>query len=130
MGHRCVRFLTSVIAFVALSVSAQETLRPKDVRNLAKQGSSALPRLQGLLRNPDLDIRLEAVKAIIEVGTPGSLAPLIQACAGNDPEVQIRATDGLVNFYLPGYVKMGFGASVKRVGSSIKGKFTDTNDQV
>ena len=44
--------------------------------------------------------------------------------------MQIRATDGLVNFYLPGYVETGFGASLKRVGSSIKGKFTDTNDQV
>ena len=78
---------------------------PKDVRNLAKQGSSALPRLQELLRNPDLDIRLEAVKAITDIGTQGSLAPLIQATADNDPEVQIRATDGLVNFYLPGYVQ-------------------------
>jgi HEAT repeat protein len=44
--------------------------------------------------------------------------------------VQIRATDGLVNFYLPGYVKTGLGASLKRVGGSIKAKFTDTNDQV
>jgi len=64
------------------------------------------------------------------VGTPGSLALLIQATADNDPEVQIRATDGLVNFYLPGYVQRGLSASLKRVGTSIKGKFTDTNDQV
>ena len=90
MGHCRVRLLTSAIAFAVLSVSAQETLKPKDVRNLAKQGSSALPRLQELLRNPDLDIRIEAVKTITEVGTPGSLAPLIQATADNDPEVQIH----------------------------------------
>jgi HEAT repeat protein len=109
---------------------AQETLRTKDVRNLAKQGSTALPRLQELLRNPDLDIRLEAVKAITEVGTQASLVPLIQASADNDPEVQIRATDGLVNFYLPGYVQTGLGATLKRVGTSIRGKFTDTNDQI
>src|SRR5579859_5015794 len=115
MGHRSVCFLTNVIAFAVLTASAQETLRPKDVRNLAKQGSSALPRLQELLRNPDLDIRTEAVKAITEIGTQGSLAPLIQATADNDPEIQIRATDGLVNFYLPGYVQNGFGASIKRV---------------
>jgi HEAT repeat protein len=129
MGHRKVLLLASAIVF-ALTASAQESLRPKDVRNLAKQGSTALPQLQGLLRNPDLDIRVEAVKAITEVGTQGSLAPLIQATADNDPEVQIRATDGLVNFYLPGYVQTGLGASLKRVGTSIKGKFTDTNDQV
>src|SRR5439155_26821910 len=42
----------------------------------------------------------------------------------------VRATDGLVNFYLPGYLQTGFGASLKRVGTGIKGKFTDTNDQV
>ena len=44
--------------------------------------------------------------------------------------MQILATDGLVNFYLPGYVQTGFGSSIKRIGGSIKGKFTDTNDQV
>lgn len=122
--------LTSAVVFAFMLASAQETLRPKNVRDLAKQGSNALPRLQELLRNPDLEIRLEAVKAIIDVGTQGSLAPLIQATADNDPEIQIRATDGLVNFYLPGYVQTGLGASLKRVGTSIKGKFTDTNDQV
>jgi HEAT repeat protein len=130
MGHRQAFLLAATLVFATISLSAQETLRPKDVRNLAKQGSSALPRLQELLRNPDLEIRLETVKAITDVGTQGSLAPLIQATADNDPEVQIRATDGLVNFYLPGYVQHGLGASLKRVGTSLKGKFTDTNDQV
>ena len=130
MGHRRAFLLPGTIAFALLSLSAQEALRPKDVRNLAKQGSSAIPRLQELLRNPDLDIRIEAVKAITEIGTQASLAPLIQATADNDPEVQIRATDGLVNFYLPEYVKTGLGASLKRIGTSIKGKFTDTNDRV
>ena len=46
-----------------------------------------------------------------------------------DARIKIHATDGLVNFYLPGYVQSGFAASVKRVGSNIKGRFTDTNDQ-
>jgi len=36
----------------------------------------------------------------------------------------------LVNFFLPGYVQTGFASSIRRVGTSIKGKFTDTNDQV
>ncbi len=130
MGHRTLLVLAGALAWACMLAPAQETLRPKDVRNLGKQGSSALPRLQELLRNPDLDIRLEAVKAITDVGTPGSLAPLIQATADNDPEVQIRATDGLVNFYLPGYVQRGLSASIKRVGTTIKGKFTDTNDQI
>ena len=130
MGHRGLSFLAVAFFLMCVLASAQEALRSKDVRNLGKQGSTALPRLQELLRNPDLDIRLETVKAITDVGTQGSLVPLIQATADNDPEVQIRATDGLVNFYLPGYVRTGFGASLSRVGNGIKGKFTDTNDQV
>ena len=109
---------------------AEEPLRPKDVRNLAKQGPSALPQLQEYLKNPDLEIRVEAVKAIVEIGGKDSLTPLIQSVADNDAEVQIRAADGLVNFYLPGYVRTGLSASLRRVGNSIKGKFTDLNDQL
>ncbi len=130
MGIGRALFLASAYLLAIFSLSAQETLRPKDVRNLAKQGSSALPRLSELLHNPDVDIRLEAVKAITEIGTQASLTPLVQATADTDPEVQIRATDGLVNFYLPGYVQHGLGASLKRVGTGIKGRFTDTNEQV
>jgi HEAT repeat protein len=39
------------------------------------------------------------------------------------------ATDGLVNFYLPGYVKNGLAGTLRLVGNSLKAKFTDTNDQ-
>jgi HEAT repeat protein len=113
----------------AAALAAQE-VRLKDVREIGKGGSSALPRLQELLKNPKVDVRVEAVKQITDIGTQRSLDPLIQATTDNDPEVQLRATDGLVNFYLPGYVQTGFAASVKRVGTNIKGKFTDTNDEV
>lgn len=115
---------------LSFSVMAQESLRPKDVREMAKGGVDAIPKLAELLKNPDVDIRLEAVKQIGQIGTQHSLDPLIQATRDNDPEIQIRATDGLVNFYLPGYLATGFGASLRRVGTSIKGRFTDTNDQV
>jgi HEAT repeat protein len=74
---------------------------------------------------------VEAVRQIIEFGSiQAVLAPLIQATSDNDPEVQARATDGLVNYYLPGYVRTGFAASLRRVGGSVKGRFTDNNDQV
>jgi HEAT repeat protein len=119
-----------LLTLLGLAVLVAEDVRPKDVRELAKQGSNAIPKLQEYLKNSDPDIRIEAVKAITEIGTQRSLDPLILATQDNDPEVQIRATDGLVNFYLPGYVQTGLGASIKRVGGSIKGKFTDTNDQV
>jgi HEAT repeat protein len=35
-----------------------------------------------------------------------------------------------VNFYVPGYVKRGVSGTIERVGTTIKSKFTDTNDQV
>lgn len=128
--YRAVLPLLIVVSSAAQTGAEPETLRPKDVRNLGKEGAGALPRLQELLRNPDINIRMEAVKAIVEIGTPQSLGPLLQATLDNDAEVQIRATDGLVNFYLPGYVRTGLSAPLRRVGSSIKSKFTDTNDQV
>ena len=122
------RFLGAAFIFL-LSLPAQD-VKPKDVREIGKGGANALPRLQELLKNPSTDVRVEAVKQITAIGTLPSLDALIVATRDNDPEVQLQATDGLVNFYLPGYVQTGFAASVKRVGGSIKGKFTDTNDQV
>src|SRR5215831_7559662 len=116
--------------FLCCGLVSAEVTRPKDVRELAKGGSNAIPQLQALLKNPDLPIRVEAVKSIVEIGTQRSLDPLIEATSDSDAEVQIRATDGLVNFYLPGYVRTGFSARLQRVGSGIKGKFTDTNEQV
>jgi HEAT repeat protein len=121
---------TALLLLTALAPLFAQDVRPKDVREIAKAGSSAIPKLQTFLKDPGLDVRIETVKQLTEIGTQYSLDPLILATQDNDPEVQIRATDGLVNFYLPGYVQTGFGASVKRVGTSIKGKFTDTNDQV
>lgn len=119
-----------LVLVLALTASAQQSVRPKDVREAAKAGPSAMPKLQEFLKDPSVDVRLEAVKQITEIGPPRSLDPLLLATRDNDPDVQIAATDGLVNFYLPGYVKSGMTASLRRVGSSIKSRFTDTNDQV
>jgi len=124
-------FLSFSLTSFPLAAQAPDTaLRPKDVRDMAKGGADAIPKLAALLTHPDFDIRLEAVKQIAEIDTQHSLDPLIQATRDTDAEIQIRATDGLVNFYLPGYLKTGFGASLRRAGTSIKGHFTDTNDQV
>jgi HEAT repeat protein len=124
------RLSAAVLSLALVVLAPAQDVRPKDVRDIAKSGPPAIPRLQDLLKNPSVDVRVEAVKQITAIGTQRSLDPLILATKDNDPEVQIRATDGLVNFYLPGYVQTGIGASLKRVGTSIKGHFTDTNDQV
>ncbi|MGA2183453.1 MAG: HEAT repeat domain-containing protein [Bryobacteraceae bacterium] len=124
--------------FASLPATAQEApadarARAKAVREYGRQGGSAIiPKLAGYLSDPDLDVRVEAVKAIADIGTQYSLEPLTRALADIDPEIQIRATDGLVNFYLPGYVKTGGGltSSMRRAGSAIKSHFTDTNDRI
>jgi len=107
--------------------------RAKAVRDYGKQGGSAIiPKLATYLADPNIDVRIEAVKALVDIGTQYSLDPLLKALADIDPEVQMRATDGLVNFYVPGYVRTGGGltSSVRRAGSAIKNRFTDSNDQI
>jgi HEAT repeat protein len=126
-------FSGCLLLFWGAHLAAQDDAkqRAKAVRDYAKgAGSEVIPKLEPYLADPDVEVRLEAVKAIVDIGTQRSLEPLIKAAGDNDPEIQIRATDGLVNFYVPGYIKTGLTASLKRVGTSIKSKFTDTNDLV
>ena len=82
-----------------------------------------------LLKNSDSKVRSEAVKGLVEIGGPKSLEPLIEATRDNDDQIQIRAVDGLVNVYMPGYVAQGLTANIKRAGSSIRQRFVDRNDQ-
>lgn len=127
------RLLLSVLVVATLAAQPVPTSEPKQrvraVRELGKQGSEAIPKVQAYLTDPVVDVRIEAVKAIVEIGTQHSLDPLIQATRDSDAEIQIRAADGLVNFYLPGYVQTGLTASLKRVGGALKSRWTDTNDQ-
>jgi HEAT repeat protein len=103
---------------------------PKDVRAVAKQGPVAIPTVAQYLNSENVDTRVEAVRQLIALGGKDIIDPLIRATRDADPEVQIRATDGLVNYYLPGYVKQGLGSSIVRAGASIRARFNDTNDQV
>jgi HEAT repeat protein len=132
----CARSFIALLPVLCLALSAQEATtqdpkaRARAAQDLGKTGSGAIPQLTEYLKDPVVDVRVEAVKSLVEIGTARSVDPLIEATRDNDPEVQIRATDGLVNFYLPGYVQTGMTASLKRVGTSLKSRWTDTNDQV
>ena len=110
--------LVPVNGFQDETPSAKE--RKKEASDLKKQGSPAIPRLAELVSDPDGEVRLEAVKSLVEVGGLNSLAPLIKATADNDSEIQIRAVDGLVNFYYPDYVKTGLSAAGSRLRSVFK----------
>ena len=82
-----------------------------------------IPALEKLLTDPVADVRGKAVAAIVSIGTQHSLAPLISATRDSIPAIQIMAVDGLVNFYHPGYVRKGFGASLKKFGAGVKNRF-------
>jgi HEAT repeat protein len=102
------------------------------VRNLGKQNdATAIPALTPSLSDSDRQVRLEAVKAIVRIGGEASLDPLIKATHDSDPEVRIRATDGIVNQYLPDYVVNNSLSGVFIKGTrQVKAFFSSRNDQV
>jgi HEAT repeat protein len=125
-------FLPLVLIWVAVCPGfSQDTREAKErirnARQLAKTGNSqSIGELAGYLSDSSAEVRWEAVHAIAQIGTQYSLEPLIRASRDNDPLVQMRAVEGLVNFYLPGYTPGRF----ERIGTAIRGRFTETNDQV
>jgi HEAT repeat protein len=102
------------------------------IRSLGKTNSAqAIPALRQSLKDRDRNVRVEAVKAIVKIGTEASLDPLIEAMHDKDSEVEILATDGLVNFYVPGYVvKGGLTGPFTHGVRQVKSFFSSRNDQV
>jgi HEAT repeat protein len=129
--HPVFLFVLAVWVCGLAQADSDSRQRIRTARDLSKQGSEAIPKLAPMLSDPDSAVRIEAVKAIVDIDGPASVGPLVQATRDTDVEVQIRAADGLVNYYLPGYVRRGgLTASISRVGTAVKSKFTDTNDLV
>jgi len=116
-----------ICSLLPVSIPAQT---PKDVRAVAKEGQAAVPKVAEYLNSASVDTRIETVKQLIALGGKDIVDPLIRATRDGDAEVEIRATDGLVNYYLPGYVKQGLGSSVVKVGGAVKAHFSDFNDQI
>jgi HEAT repeat protein len=118
-------YLLVLPALIACALFAQDTAasdpkqRARYARDLGKGGSEAIPNLAALLSDPDREVRVEAVKSIVSIGTQRSIDPLIQATRDNDFEIQTRATDGIVNFYVPEYVESG----LQKFGSAVWKRF-------
>jgi HEAT repeat protein len=104
--------------------------RASRVRDLSKKGVTVIPMLAGYLHDPAREVRVEAVKAIVRIDTNSSLDPLVEATHDKDEDVQIRATDGLVNHYVPGYVARGLTGPLTRGVRGMKSFFSVRNDQV
>jgi HEAT repeat protein len=101
----------------------------REIKDLSKRDSQAIPSLAKFLDDPSFEVRSDAVKAIVNIGTQHSLEPLIVATRDRDPAIQVRATDGLVDFYVPGYVAKGLTSTFTRTGRLVEGAFTNRNDQ-
>jgi HEAT repeat protein len=124
------RTLTFVL-IASLGFAQQDVKqRVRAAHDLGKQGEDAIPQLLPYLSDNDISVRIEAVKSLDEIGGPKTVDPLVKLCTDPDPEIEIRATDGLVNAYLPGYLKTGLSGTLQRVGTSIKAKLRDSNGQV
>jgi HEAT repeat protein len=123
--------LVSLIAFGQNEDSYSANQRITRIRDLGKKSSQAIPALAQNLDDPNREIRIEAVKAIVKIGTEASLDPLIKAAHDSDAEIQIRAVDGIVNFYVPGYVaKGGLTSPLTRGVRQVKTFFSSRDNQV
>src|SRR5258708_2961413 len=104
--------------------------RQRAVPDVGRGGQDWIAKVAPYLKDRDLSVRIEAVKVLVEIGGPKTVDPLVAALSDNDPEIQIRATDGLVNAYLPGYAKTGVAGTFQRAGNAIRAPFGDTHEQV
>jgi HEAT repeat protein len=121
------------LSYLSAQDDVYQTKKQKvsSIRDAGKRDSQAIPFLVKFLKDSDVDVRDEAVKAIVNIGMQHSLEPLVQATHDNNPDVQMRAVDGLVNFYLPGYVTTGgVTRTFTRVSKRIKDRFSSRNDDV
>ena len=121
-------------AVVASSQQAWETgladpderQRVRAVRALAASadGYRYTNRLAPLLDDGSENVRGAVVAGLIKMRTVDAQQLLVAATADISPRVQALAVDGLVDFYVPNYVKTGWLASISTFGSSLKGRFS------
>ena len=130
----CFSFAAALCVSSLAGHQAEDKYAPKErisrIHDLSKRKGNAIPALSAYLTDPDPEIRMEAVKAIVKIGGEGSLTPLIEATRDKDSEIEIRAVDGLVNFYLPGFVAQGLTAPIARRVRQAKSVVDSRNDQI
>jgi len=99
---------------------ADARVRERAARAIGEQGNPAyVPTLAPLVQDSDERVRTTVVRALIRLGSPASLPPLTLAVRDGIPEIRFLAIDGIVNFYLPGYVDTGFGGFFRSVSRRV-----------
>ncbi|MGH9784694.1 MAG: HEAT repeat domain-containing protein [Terriglobia bacterium] len=105
--------------------------RERTVRAIGEQGNPAyVPAVAALVQDSDERVRMTVVRSLIRLGSPASLPPLALAIRDGIPEIRYLAMDGIINFYLPGYVETGFGGFFRSVTNRVENLFTDVDTVV
>jgi len=126
-------FLLATMALAQVEAERQlqdpdAKLRERAARELGERGNPAyVPVLATALQDSDEKVRMAVVKSLIRLDTEASLEPLSLAVRDGIPEIRYLAIDGIVNFYLPGYVDTGFGGFFRSVTGSVEALFSDVD---
>jgi HEAT repeat protein len=129
------RALVILLSFAAISAAQDHdaSSSPKDrirsVRDLAK-GDDPVRAISPYLSDSAVEVRMEAVRRLKDIGGARVIPALITATADSDAEVQIHATDGLLDIFLPGYGKNGIARTISRSGDTVKVRFNEPGDLV
>ena len=127
------RLITISLLSITLAV-AQPAPDPKDrvraVRELARLGDDAIAGISAYIPDPAAEVRVEVTKRLNDIGGPHTLPALVRLSADADGEVQINAIDGLINIFVPGYLKSGIARATSRTGEALKVKFNEPGDLV
>ena len=127
------RLLTISLLSVTLLV-AQPATDPKErtraVRELGKLGIEGIAGIAAYIPDPAAEVRVEVAKRLNDIGGPRTLPSLVRLTADGDAEVQINAIDGLINIFVPGYLKSGIARTTTRSGDALKVKFNEPGDLV
>ena len=106
-------------------------VRERAVKEIGEQGNPAyVSVIAPLVQDSEERVRTTVVRSLIRLGSPASLAPLSLAVRDGIPEIRYLAIDGIVNFYLPGYVDTGFGGFFRSVSRRVEGMFSDVDTVV
>ena len=101
-------------------------IRERAVRDLGNAGNTLyVPSVAALVQDPDEKVRLTVVRALIRLGSPASLTPLTVAMRDGVPEIRYQAIDGIVNYYVPGYVDTSFRGMFRTVGKRVEALLGD-----
>ena len=99
-------------------------VRARAVRSLGEspEGFRQLDRIAPLLEDSSESVRVAVVQTLIKLRTIDAQELLMRATSDGSSRVQSLAVDGLVDFYLPGYAKLG--VSFSSIASSLQGRFS------